>query len=129
MDERGVGRGARTMQNLPAFYVLRRLGAMRCLDAECGWDAVPQDVVAALVSEGFVEYRQATTTSRRDARPSGGVWRGVNPLTGTVAEAVWVNDSLSSRAVMSLTIDGDALIEAGADAALSDLYRDDGGEA
>jgi hypothetical protein len=75
---------------------LRRLndlctdGRMLWIAGERAWSAEPTDVLRALVDEGFQEYKQETTRSRRDRVPSGGVWQGIDNRTGTVASAIWV---------------------------------------
>ena len=43
------------------------------------------EIVTALSKDGFEERKHERTTSRRDKRPAGGVWQGVNPGTGSVA--------------------------------------------
>ncbi len=111
------------------LYELRGLGAMNWIDAEQGWGAAPEDVVGALSNEGFVECKRETTTSRRDIRPTGGVWQGVNTRTGSVASAVWVNRPTAPQAIVFITIDGESLIDAGAPSPDSDSYTEDGGEA
>jgi hypothetical protein len=47
--------------------------------------------VTVLSNEGFEACKREQTTSRRDRRPAGGLWQGVNPRTGSVASAIWVN--------------------------------------
>jgi hypothetical protein len=59
-----------------------------------------------LTSSG--NYRPPTT-SRRDLRPAGGVWQGVNARTGTVASAIWVNRPGWQQAIVFIEIDGESL--------------------
>ena len=61
---------------------LRGHGRMSWIEAEQGWVAVPEEIVSALSRDGFAECKRAVTTSRRDSRPAGGVWQGINPGTG-----------------------------------------------
>jgi hypothetical protein len=65
-----------------AIDELRGQGKMTWIEEAHGWIAAPEDIVDALGNEGFVECKRATTTSRRDLRPTGGVWQGVNRSTG-----------------------------------------------
>ena len=51
------------------------------------WLACPDDVVTRLVSEGFEEYRREIVRCRRDRRPLGGMWQGLQRSTGHVASA------------------------------------------
>src|SRR6266851_1662807 len=69
---------------------LRKQGRMTWIEAEHGWSAALEDIVDALSKNGFEECKRETTTSRRDLRPAGGVWQGVNAVTGSVASAIWV---------------------------------------
>lgn len=92
-----------------AIRQLREDAKMTWIQEEHGWVAAPEDIVDALSSEGFVECKRATTTSRRDLRPTGGVWQGVNKSTGAVASTVWVESPSRARIIVFITIDGDAL--------------------
>jgi hypothetical protein len=64
---------------------------MAWIEEEHGWVAAPDAVRDALSNEGFDECKHVTTTSRRDLRPAGGVWQGVNTHRGSVASAIWVS--------------------------------------
>ncbi len=66
------------MQPMHGLNELREQGRMTWIEAERGWGAEPEDIVDALSSDGFEECKRETTTSRRDLRPAGGVWQGVN---------------------------------------------------
>ena len=63
------------MQPMHGLNELREQGRMTWIEAERGWGAEPEDIVDALSSDGFEECKRETTTSRRDLRPAGGVWR------------------------------------------------------
>ena len=52
-------------------------------------------------------------TSRRDCRPVGGVWQGVNPQTKSVASVVWVARSAWQPAMLFLEIDGKTMASPG----------------
>jgi hypothetical protein len=61
---------------------------MTWIEVAHGWVAPPDDVVDAVLLDGFEECTRETTTSRRDLRPADGVWQGVKPGTGSVASIV-----------------------------------------
>jgi len=97
---------------------------------EHGWVAVPDEIVAALARGGFEECKREMTTSRRDLRPAGGVWQGVNRLTGSVASAIWVARAAERLALVFIEIDGELLkvSHTAARKSRDELYRDEGGE-
>jgi len=101
---------------------------MTWLDEEQGWGAAPEDIVGALSTDGFHECKRETTTSRRDLRPAGGLWQGVNPRTGSVASAIWVNRPSRARALVFITIDGESVKDRGILGREPDPYTEDGGE-
>jgi len=70
------------------------------------------------------------TTSRRDLRPAGGVWQGVNGITGSVASAIWVAHATQRQALVFIEIDGELIkVHHGAGRRPQDAsYRDEGGE-
>lgn len=108
---------------------LRAQGRMTWTEAEHGWVAAPDEVMTALSRDGFDECKRELTTSRRDRRPAGGVWQGVNPRTGSVASAIWVTRPARHEAIVFIDIDGKSLA-AGHDSAEAerDPYREEGGE-
>jgi hypothetical protein len=73
------------------------------------WAAQPRDVVEALAHAGFAEYKLAVTRSRRDRPPTGGVWQGLNPLTGAVASAIWVQRAPNAESIVFIDIDGELI--------------------
>jgi hypothetical protein len=107
---------------------LREDGRMTWSEAEQGWVAAPEEIVGALSGEGFEECKREVTTSRRDSRPAGGVWQGINPRTGVVASAIWVNRLLWPQAVVFITVDGVSL-SGDVSSPGADVPREDGGEA
>jgi hypothetical protein len=107
---------------------LRGQGGMDWIEEEKGWVAAPEDVVGALSKDGFDECKREMTTSRRDTRPAGGVWQGVNTRTGSVASAIWVNRPAWPQAIVFITIDGVSLTGPSATSVDRDTYRDDRGE-
>jgi|SoiMetStandDraft_2_1073263.scaffolds.fasta_scaffold217004_2 hypothetical protein len=88
---------------------LREQGKMTWINEERGWIAAPEDIVDALANAGFVECKRATTTSRRDLRPAGGLWQGVNRTMGSVASTIWVNRASEAQAIVFITIDGESV--------------------
>jgi len=88
---------------------LREQGKMIWIDAEHGWVGAPEDIVAALTNDGFEECKRATTTSRRDLRPAGGVWQGVNRRTGSVASTIWKDRPSLAQTIVFITIDGESV--------------------
>jgi len=107
---------------------LRKQGRMTWIEAEHGWSAALEDIVDALSKNGFEECKRETTTSRRDLRPAGGVWQGVNAVTGSVASAIWVGRPSRARATVFLAIDGESVRDYLVRSIERDPYRDDGGE-
>jgi hypothetical protein len=88
---------------------LREQGRMTWMERERGWAALPDEVVNAFTRGGFEECKRATTTSRRDLRPAGGVWQGVNHATGSVASAIWVARAPQRQALLFIEIDGEVV--------------------
>jgi hypothetical protein len=107
---------------------LREQGKMTWAEAEHGWVAVPDDIVDALANDGFEECKSETTTSRRDLRPAGGVWQGVNTRTGSVASAIWMDRPSPARAIVFITIDGESVKHGSMVDLQPDPYTEDGGE-
>ena len=99
------------MQHIFGLDELRGRGGMGWVEKENGWLATPDDVMGALSKDGFAECKHETTTSRRDTRPVGGLWQGVNKDTGSVASAIWVNRATWPQAVVFITIDGVAVTD------------------
>jgi hypothetical protein len=109
---------------------LHHQGRMTWSERERGWVAVPDEVVTAFTQGGFEECMRATTTSRHDLRPAGGVWQGLNQATGSVASAIWVARATQRQALVFIEIDGE-LVDAdvgGPEPSDSASYRDEGGE-
>jgi hypothetical protein len=94
---------------MSALDQLHDQGRMTWTERERGWVAVPDDVVDALAQGGFEECKHEMTTSRRDLRPAGGVWQGVNRITGSVASAIWVARAPEPQALVFIEIDGELL--------------------
>ena len=103
-------------------------GKMTWIDEEHGWVAAPEDIVDALANDGFEECKRATTTSRRDLRPAGGVWQGVNRRTGSVASTIWMERPSRAHTIVFVTIDGRSLRHGRILDLEPDPYTEDGGE-
>ncbi len=81
-------------------------------EQEAGWIGTPAAILDALVRDGYEECQRETTTSHRDGRPAGGLWRGVNPRTGSVASAIWVTRP-AAAALVFIQIDGELVARPG----------------
>jgi hypothetical protein len=105
-------------------------GRMTWTERERGWVAVPDEVVNALARGGFEECKLEMTTSRRDLRPAGGIWQGLNRTTGSVASAVWVNRAAERHSLVFIEVDGERVeVDHGETRRANDaLYTEDGGE-
>lgn len=113
-----------------ALVDLHDQGRLTWTEREHGWVAVLDEVLEALARGGFHECKRELTTSRRDLRPAGGIWQGVNGMTGSVASAIWVARATQRQALIFLEIDGE-LIKVSHGAARrpeDESYRDEGGE-
>ena len=89
---------------------LRDQGLLTWSEGEQGWIGAPAEIFAALAADGFAECKREMTTSRRDCRPVGGVWQGVNPQTRSVASLIWVARPEAQPATVFIEIDGEALL-------------------
>ena len=116
------------MHAMTGLNELREQGRMTWTEEEHGWVAAPEDIANALATDGFAECKRELTTSRRDSRPAGGVWQGLNTRTGSVASAIWVNRLTSPNAIVFIAIDGESLTDVGVPSADGDPDREDGGE-
>jgi hypothetical protein len=97
---------------MAALTDLRVRGQMTWSENEQGWVGVPEEILDALANDGFDQCKRETTTSHRDCRPAGGVWQGVNRLTGAVASAIWVSRPVPQKAMMFIQIDGEPISKA-----------------
>ena len=116
------------MRAMNAIDELREQGKMTWIDEEHGWIAAPEDVVNALANDGFSECKRATTTSRRDLLPTGGLWQGVNRTTGSVASTIWVNRAPEAHTIVFITIDGESVAHGRALDVEPNPYTETGGE-
>src|ERR1700730_8927417 len=102
---------------------LREQGQMTWSEDEQGWTGAPAEILAALAADGFAECKREMTTSRRDCRPVGGVWQGVNPQTKSVASLIWVARPAVPSSMVFIEIDGEAVTRPGREPA-----EEEGGE-
>jgi hypothetical protein len=116
------------MREMIGLAELRRQGRMTWIELEHGWVAAPEEILTALAKDGFAECKRASTTSRSDSRPAGGVWQGVDARTATVASAIWVNRPGWQQAIVFIDIDGQSFVDRGSLSPAADHYRDEGGE-
>jgi hypothetical protein len=94
------------VESIRALAQLCESGAMTWDQQEQGWFASPDEIVRALASEGFEEFKHEVTRSGRGRRPSGGLWQGLNIRTGAVGSAVWVQREEAGRALVFVDVDG-----------------------
>lgn len=97
------------MQGKNGLSMLRAQGRMTWIDDGHAWVAAPEDIMQALLDDGFEECKREMTTSRRDSRPAGGVWQGINRRTGSVASAIWVHRPSWPQALVFIGVDGESL--------------------
>jgi hypothetical protein len=94
---------------------LREQGRMTWNERARGWLGTLTEIVGALEEDGFTECTQAVAASRRDRRPAGGMWQGVNAQTGSVASAIWVARPVAPAAMVFIQIDGEWITRPGRD--------------
>jgi hypothetical protein len=85
---------------------LEHQGAMRWRAEDHAWIADPDQVVGALTRDGYCEYRREIANGTRDRAASGGMWQGLDPLTGNVATVIWVNHAAPQEAHVFIEIGG-----------------------
>lgn len=108
---------------MSSLNALREQGQMTWSDHVAGWNGAPDEILRALGADGFHECKREMTTSRRDCRPVGGIWQGVNPQTKSVASLIWVARPAVPSAMVFIEIDGEAVTRPGREPA-----EEEGGE-
>jgi Winged helix-turn-helix DNA-binding len=94
---------------MPHLDDLEREGKM-CWGAEDqAWIADPEDVVKALIGDGFAEFRREIARGGRERAESGGMWQGLDQRTGAVATVIWVAHATPSQSHVFIEIDGRAV--------------------
>lgn len=97
------------MDERSGFDRLRTEGRIAWAPGERAWLGRPEEIVRALASDGFEEYKHEVVSSRRDRAPMAGLWQGLNNRTGAVGSAVWVRQASDDRAIVFVDIDGEPL--------------------
>jgi hypothetical protein len=97
-----------TMQELECLTELREQGRMTWIEPEHGWVVEPEAVLTALARAGFEEHNGKSPGADVIA-PRPVEWESLNPRTGSVASAVWVNRTELAGAVVFIDIDGELL--------------------
>ena len=88
---------------------LQEQGKMTWLGHERGWDARPEDVLTALSRQGFQECKREVARCCQDREAMGGMWQGLDPLTGALASVIWLNRPGIRRARVFIDIDEEPL--------------------
>jgi hypothetical protein len=94
------------VETIRALAHLWEAGTITWDPRERGWIARPEEIVQALASEGFQEYKCEVTRSGRGRRPTGGLWQGLNSRTGAVGSAVWIQRDEVDHALVFVDVDG-----------------------
>ena len=97
------------MEHVNHLEQLREFGRMTWAERAHGWLVEPQQVLDALVSEGFQEYKHEVARSGHNRGVTGGMWEGLNPRNGSVASAIWVNRRENEKTLVFIDINGEPL--------------------
>lgn len=100
------------MKDVGRLDRLRATSSIAWSDEEHGWVGDEHEIVTALTMLGYREYKHEVARTRRDRRPVGGVWQGLDPSTGSVASVVWHAREAVPGAVAVVEIDGTSLRDA-----------------
>ncbi|MBI4270410.1 MAG: hypothetical protein HY615_08755 [Candidatus Rokubacteria bacterium] len=91
---------------------VEHLSAM-CTDGRIAWAEQargfigdPEEILRALASDGFQEYKREVARSPRARRPTGGVWQGLDAATGAVASAIWIARPAVGHTLVFVDVDG-----------------------
>jgi hypothetical protein len=93
----------------PGFDRLCSEGRVEWAPRERAWVGRPDEIVSALASDGFQEYKHEVVRGGRDRRPTAGLWQGMNSETGAVGSAIWVHQTPGASAIVFVEIDGEAV--------------------
>jgi hypothetical protein len=96
------------MENADRLMSLRADARMQWSRDDRAWRAEPDEIVGALTSAGFAEYRREEARTLR-GKVAGGVWQGLDPRTGKVASAIWVVPGGNAPALVFIDIDGEGV--------------------
>jgi hypothetical protein len=100
------------MSDTELAQVLSRFPMAMRIGSHDAWLAPPDEMVGALISEGFEEYRCEIVRSRRDQRGLGGIWQGLQRSTARVVSVIWVNRGEARPAVVFVDSDDAPVPEA-----------------
>lgn len=81
-------------------------GTMRWRPEERAWTADPDGVVRALTGDGFHEYKRELARNRETHAVTGGMWEGLDPVTGSVATVIWIAHDADHGAHVFIEMDG-----------------------
>ena len=95
------------MDGTRSLAELQLTGRMTWRGSRRGWVASPGEVIDALARDGFEEYRREVARGRAAHQPQGGVWQGLNRVTGEVASAIWVCWSSVPETLVFVDIQGE----------------------
>ena len=102
------GRGPRTRQingSIPSLNDLYAQGRITWTEREHGWAGMPEEILAALPTDGFQECRRELATSAAGDRPAGGAWHGVNPRMKSMAAVDWMIRATAAAPMVFIEID------------------------
>jgi hypothetical protein len=94
------------MPTLNDLYKQRR---MTWTEQGKGWVGRPEEVLSALVTDGFYECQRGRRTSPSDRQLTEGAWDGVNPRTRSVASVTWTVPRAPEPPLVFIEIDGESI--------------------
>jgi len=97
---------------MDTLHDLQQDSRMTWRSDERGWLAQADEIVDTLSRHGYQEYKREVVRSRRDRKPAGGMWQGLNIETGSVASVVWVSHGSADHVTAFIDIDGQPLVGA-----------------
>jgi hypothetical protein len=92
---------------MPTLKDLYKQGRMTWTEQGKGWIGRPEEVLGALATDGFHEFRREMAASPKGRRATEGAWGGVNLHTRSVASVRWTARSTPEPPVVFIEIDGD----------------------
>jgi hypothetical protein len=102
------GERVRRMDGLmPTLNNLYKRGRMTWTERGKGWIGRPEEVLGALATDGFHEFRREMAASPKGRRATEGAWDGVNLQTKSVASVTWTTRPTPEPPVVFIEIDGD----------------------
>ena len=102
------GQRMRQMDSLmPTLKDLYKQGRMTWTEQGKGWIGRPEEVLGALATDGFHEFRREMAASPKGRRVTEDAWDGVNLQTRSVASVTWTTRPSPGPPVVFIEIDGD----------------------